>query len=112
MLAASAATEGHAAPIAKFSSAEEAQSGAAPVYWRGRPWGWGWGWGPRWGWGPGPAVVGGMIIGGALIATAIAEHRASQSAMRRCEEDFPSFDPRSGTFRNRYGERRVCPYLY
>jgi hypothetical protein len=78
------------------------------VYWRR---GWGWGWGPGW-WGPGPAVVGGIIIGGALVASAIAEHRAADAAIRHCAEDFPGFDPRSGTFVNRYGERRVCPYLY
>ena len=78
------------------------------IYWRR---GWGWGWGPRW-WGPGPAIVGGILIGGALVASAIAEHRATDYAIRRCAEDFPGFDPRSGTFVNRYGERRVCPYLY
>ena len=75
------------------------------IYWRR-----GWGWGPGW-WGPG-AVVGGLIVGGALVASAIAEHRATDYAIRRCAEDFPGFDPRSGTFVNRYGERRVCPYLY
>ena len=78
------------------------------VYWRR---GWGWGWPGRW-WGPGPAIAGGILIGGALVASAIAEHRATDAAVRRCEDDFPSFDPRTGTFRNRYGERRICPYLY
>jgi hypothetical protein len=117
LLCASAAVPGQAAPITKLQIAAEAASQATPVYWRGRPWGWGGGWGP--GWGPrygygwsAPAVVGGLIIGGALVATAVAEHRAADAAMRRCAEDFPSFDPRTGTFRNRYGERRVCPYLY
>ena len=63
----------------------------------------------RRGWGPG-ALFGG-IIAGALIATAIREGRADDRDMRRCDEDFRGFDPRTGTYINRYGEERVCPYL-
>jgi hypothetical protein len=61
------------------------------------------------GWGVG-ALIGG-IVGGALIASAIREGRADDRDIRRCEEDFRSFDPRTGTYINRYGEERVCPYL-
>jgi hypothetical protein len=61
------------------------------------------------GWGVG-ALIGG-IVGGALIASAIREGRADDRDMRRCEEDFRSFDPRTGTYINRYGEERICPYL-
>jgi len=69
-------------------------------------------WGSKWEfWRPGP-VVGGFIIGGALVASAIARHRATEDAVRSCAEDFPGFDPRTGTFVNESGERRVCPYLY
>ena len=63
----------------------------------------------RRGWGPG-ALFGG-IIAGALIAAAISEGRADDRDMRRCARDFRGFDPRSGTYINRYGEERVCPYL-
>jgi hypothetical protein len=63
----------------------------------------------RRGWGPG-ALFGG-IIAGALIATAIREGRADERDMRRCDEDFRGFDPRTGTYINRYGEERICPYL-
>ena len=69
-------------------------------------------WGPKWEfWRSGP-VVGGFIIGGTLVASAIAQHRATEDAVRSCAEDFPGFDPRTGTFLNEDGERRVCPYLY
>jgi len=69
-------------------------------------------WGPKWEfWRSGP-VVGGFIMGGVLVASAIAQHRATEDAIRSCAEDFPGFDPRSGTFVNQNGERRVCPYLY
>lgn len=64
-----------------------------------------------WGRGPGPGAIFGGIIVGALIAAAIREGRADDYDMRRCEEDFRSFDPRTGTYINRYGEERVCPYL-
>ncbi len=62
-----------------------------------------------WGWGPG-ALFGG-IIGGALIAAAISEHRAAPSDMDRCARDFPDFSYRTGTYIDRRGVERVCPYL-
>ena len=62
-----------------------------------------------WGWGPG-AVVGGLI-GGAIIAAAISEHRAAPRDMDRCARDFPDFSYRTGTYIDRRGEERVCPYL-
>ena len=74
------------------------------IYWLRTWWGWEF-------WRPGP-VVGGFIIGGVLVASAIAQHRATNDAIRKCPEDFPGFDPRTGTFVNKSGERRVCPYLY
>lgn len=61
--------------------------------------------------GPNGAAIIGGIIAGALIAAAIREGRARDYDIRRCEEDFYSFDPRTGTYINRYGEERVCPYL-
>ena len=73
----------------------------------------GWGRGGRWqGPGAGIAILGGVILGGALVASAIAEHRVSGRDMRRCSDDFPNFDPRSGTYEARDGEIRVCPYLH
>ncbi len=62
-----------------------------------------------WGWGPG-ALVGG-IIGGALIAAAVSEHRAAPRDMDRCARDFPDFSYRTGTYIDRRGDERVCPYL-
>jgi hypothetical protein len=64
----------------------------------------GWGW-----WGPG-ALFGG-IIGGALVASAVAEHRANRVDMDRCARDFPDFSYRTGTYIDRHGDERVCPYL-
>jgi hypothetical protein len=61
------------------------------------------------GWGAG-ALIGG-IIGGALIAAAVREGRADERDMRRCARDFPEFSYRTGTYINRYGEERICPYL-
>jgi BA14K-like protein len=92
---------------AKMLGAVLAPEAASPVQWR-RGWG-----GHRW-WGPGPgvAILGGVIVGGALVAAAIAERRAEAAAMHRCAVEFRSFDPRGGTFIDRYGEVRVCPYLY
>jgi len=76
---------------------------------RGRGRGW---YGPRYRRrGPSGAAIVGSIIAGALIAAAIQEGRARDSDIRRCEEDFYSFDPRTGTYINRYGEERICPYL-
>lgn len=69
------------------------------VHWRGR----------GWGWGPG-ALVGGLI-GGAIIAAAISEHRAAPRDMDRCARDFPDFSYRTGTYIDRRGVERVCPYL-
>ena len=69
----------------------------------------GWHGGGGWGWGPG-ALVGG-IIGGALIASAVAEHRADRVDMDRCARDFPEFSYRTGTYIDRRGVERVCPYL-
>lgn len=63
----------------------------------------------RRGWGPG-ALFGG-IIAGALIAAAISEGRADERDMRRCDRDFRGFDPRTGTYIDRYGDERICPYL-
>lgn len=80
---------------------------ATPVQWRRGPRGLRW-FGP----GPGVAILGGVLIGGAIVAAAIAEHRADGNAMRRCAREFPSFDPRSGTFVDGRGEVVVCPYLY
>ncbi len=62
--------------------------------------------------GGGLAILGGLLIGGAIVAAAISENRASDSAMRRCAANYRSFDPRSGTYIDRNGDTRVCPYLY
>jgi hypothetical protein len=61
--------------------------------------------------GRGAAALLGGIVAGALIAGAIQEGRASEYDMDRCADDFRSFDPRTGTIINRYGEEVVCPYL-
>jgi hypothetical protein len=63
------------------------------------------------GWGPGPGAIIGGIIAGTLIAAAISEGRAHEDDIARCEYEFRSFDRRTGTYINRYGEERVCPYL-
>jgi hypothetical protein len=89
-----------AAPLGKATISNQ-DSGVALVRYRGRRGGGGWG--------PG-ALIGG-IIAGTLIAAAVREGRADDRDMRRCEEDFRSFDPRTGTYINRYGDERVCPYL-
>ena len=57
-------------------------------------------------------MVGGFIMGGVLVASAIAQLRATEGAVRNCAEDFPGFDPRTGTLMNENGEPRVCPHLY
>ena len=60
--------------------------------------------------GTGAAILGG-IIAGAFIAGAVREGRAEERDIRRCEREFRSFDRRTGTYINRYGDERVCPYL-
>jgi hypothetical protein len=61
--------------------------------------------------GAGAAGIIGAIIAGTLIAAAIREGRARSDDIERCDEDFPDFDPRTGTYINRHGDERVCPYL-
>lgn len=103
MTAAFAATEqAAAAPFGTGVPALSKDRGAVTnVYWRGH--------GGGWGWGPG-ALIGG-IIGGALIASAISERRAAPVDMDRCAHDFPDFSYRTGTYIDRRGIERVCPYL-
>jgi len=68
--------------------------------------------GRRGGGGPGAAAaIFGGIIAGAIIASSIREGRAEERDIRRCEDEFRSFDRRTGTYINRYGDERVCPYL-
>ncbi|MBS0244100.1 MAG: hypothetical protein JSS20_18165 [Proteobacteria bacterium] len=94
-----------AAPLVAFAASGPVE--VTPVQWRRGPGG------PRWfGPGLGAAIVGGIIVGGAITAAAIAENRAEPAALRRCARDFPDFDRRSGTYIDRHGEVRVCPYLY
>jgi len=61
--------------------------------------------------GHGAAGIIGAIIAGTLIAAAIREGRADDADLRRCDEDFPDFDYETGTYINRYGDERICPYL-
>jgi hypothetical protein len=61
--------------------------------------------------GVGPAGIIGAIIAGTLIAAAISQHRARPSDMEACDRDFPDFDPETGTYIDRRGHERVCPYL-
>jgi hypothetical protein len=61
--------------------------------------------------GMGAAGIIGAIIAGTIIAAAIREGRADERDIERCDEDFPDFDPRTGTYIDRYGDERVCPYL-
>ncbi len=65
----------------------------------------------RWGRGPGPLGIFGAIVAGTIVAAAITEHRARHEDMEHCAADFYSFNWRTGTYINRYGEERVCPYL-
>lgn len=89
-----------AAPLV-FGSIAKPEAAVSQVGWHGG--------GGGWGWGPG-ALIGG-IVGGALIASAVAEHRADRVDMDRCARDFPEFSYRTGTFIDRRGVERVCPYL-
>jgi hypothetical protein len=61
--------------------------------------------------GRGAAGLFGAIIAGTLIAAAIREGRAGDDDLDRCAEDFPDFDYETGTYINRYGDERICPYL-
>lgn len=61
--------------------------------------------------GNGAAALFGAIIAGTLIAAAVREGRADEHDLRRCDEDFPDFDYETGTYINRYGDERICPYL-
>ena len=102
MTATVAATEqAAAAPFNPGAAAISKDAGSAVINVHGRRGGWGWG--------PG-AFVGGLI-GGALIASAVAEDRADRSDMNRCARDFPDFSYRTGTYIDRRGVERVCPYL-
>ena len=102
MTATFAATEqAAAAPFGAGVPALTQHNGVTNVGWRGG--------GGGWGWGPG-AFIGG-IVGGALIASAVAEQRADRADMNRCARDFPDFSYRTGTYIDRRGIERVCPYL-
>lgn len=96
-------TQASAAPFASGVAAAQAspQGVVNSVYWRRYGHGGGWGAG---------ALIGGLI-GGALIASAVAENRAGRSAMNQCARDFPDFSYRTGTYIDRRGNERVCPYL-
>ena len=88
-------THAAAAPVGKTSISKS--TGGVTLVRRGR--------------GFGPGALFGGIIAGALIAAAINEGRADDRDMRRCDRDFRGFDPRTGTYIDRYGDERVCPYL-
>jgi hypothetical protein len=61
--------------------------------------------------GRGAAALVGGIIAGAIIAGAISEGRASDGDVERCEDEFRSFNPRTGTYITYEGDEVVCPYL-
>jgi hypothetical protein len=91
-----------AAPLVSgIVGAAQTDGAVSKVDWHGRGGGWGWG----------PGALFGGIIGGALIASAVSEHRADRVDMDRCARDFPEFSYRTGTFIDRRGVERVCPYL-
>lgn len=92
----------NAAPAA---SSAAAASMVTPVEWRRGPHG------PFW-WGPGIGlgILGGVVIGDAIYASSIREHRAHDEDIARCARDFPSFDPARGTILVR-GHEEVCPFL-
>lgn len=54
----------------------------------------------------------GLAVGivGALIANGISES-AARDRFARCEAEFRSFDPETGTYITHRGEERLCPYL-
>ena len=58
-----------------------------------------------------PGVIIGGIIVGALVAEAIRQGRATDSAMSRCAAQYRSFDHETGTYVGFDGKVRVCPYL-
>ncbi len=97
-----------ALPMAsKITADVSTATDVTPVQWRhdrGRP---------RW-YGPGPAaaILGGVLVGGVLVASAVAEHRATDAALRRCASEFRAFDARSGTYIDGRGEAQICPYLF
>ena len=58
-----------------------------------------------------PASANALPLARPAVAAAITDHRARHEDMEHCAADFRSFDWRTGTYINRYGEERVCPYL-
>jgi hypothetical protein len=102
-------TQARAAPLPK--PAASSHDGITFVDRRGRGGGWRHHGRHRGDRGSGAAAIIGAIIAGTLIAAAIREGRADEDALDRCDEDFYGFDRRTGTYINRYGEERVCPYL-
>ncbi|MCB1510494.1 MAG: BA14K family protein [Hyphomicrobiaceae bacterium] len=110
MFAASIGTPATAAPFAGTPDQPGARAAVEfeQVQWRRGRRG-----GMRWhGPGAGVAILGGVILGGALVASAIAERRARDTDLNRCARDFRDFDPRTGTFVDNRGDVRVCPYLH
>jgi len=98
-----------AAPMISGGGASVDAGMVQPAQWHRGPFWWGHGWNRR---GPGLGILGGLLIGGAIVAAAVAENRYTDAEMRRCEGLYPSFNPRSGTYIDRFGQVRVCPYLY
>jgi hypothetical protein len=90
----------------RAASAATEVSAATPVEWRrggGRGLFW---FGP----GVGLGVLGGVIIGDALVAESIRDRRARDEDIGRCARDFATFDPANGTIIAR-GHVEICPYL-
>jgi hypothetical protein len=102
-------TEASAAPLPK--PAVSSHDGITFVDRRGRGGGWRHHGRHRGDHGSGAAAIIGAIIAGTLIAAAIREGRAHEEDIERCAEEFYGFDPETGTYINRYGEERICPYL-
>ena len=61
------------------------------------------------GWGPGALF--GAIIAGTMIATAVREGRADDHDIDAATVISPTSIRASGTYIDRYGDERVCPYL-